>query len=227
MKLLSTRRRCGDFLRKRWSTSICVLAVASIAFSLGGCIHTELPEQNISPAPVGTAKIPLKIAVLNDPSMVIHEPMGFYENLNPALANTVRDALANHFAEVAVVQNEGAVEDADLIATPSIQGPFSKSPLQLTVAFGKANKSIAELCSTEHYHADAPGADENLGADVGLSAATVVLPPLWLLMYPTIEHHDADRFNARFAPALVAMANDIAVQAANNPALKALANRPR
>jgi hypothetical protein len=95
------------------------VAAALSALILAACAHTDLPAQVVTPAPVGTAKLPLRVAVLEDPSLTIHEPMGFYEKLNPSLANTVRDALAADFETVEVVDDKARAGDADLLAIPT------------------------------------------------------------------------------------------------------------
>src|SRR5271168_1985179 len=82
-----------------------------------GCVHTELPAQVVPSAPVGTAKLPLNVAVLDDPLVTVHEPFGFYEKLNPSLANTVRDALAVYFETVLVVDETESVREEDLFVT--------------------------------------------------------------------------------------------------------------
>jgi hypothetical protein len=95
-----------------------IVAATLTPLVFAACAHTNLPEQ------VGTAKLQLKIAVVADPSLTIHEPLGFYEKLNPALADTVREALAADFETVEVVDDKARAGDADLIAIPVTETHF-------------------------------------------------------------------------------------------------------
>jgi len=199
------------------------LIVLSILIPLisAGCVHTDLPAQVVPPAPVGTAKLPLKVAVLDDPSLTIHEPLGFYERLNPGLANTIRDALAVNFERVGMVDDRPSANDANLLAitTPEIQ--FYRQPhLKLEVLFIETDtgQTVADLSSVKPFDSGAPGVSDHAATDTILG----MLPPLGILALPTIERHDSERFNAGFGPSLVAMATDIAAQASKDPAIVSL-----
>jgi hypothetical protein len=212
-------------LRERFS-KVLQLIVLSILIPLtsAGCAHTDLPAQVVPPAAVGTAKLPLKVAVLDDPLITIHEPLGFYEKLNPSLANTVRDALAAHFETVLVVDETESVAEEDLFATL----PYSTGPLKLTVTFVQpkiGGKQLAEISASEPFVADAPGTHDHLGTDLALTAPALIFPPLYFVGYTTIQRHDAERMNAGLGPALVAMATDIADQASKDPAIVSLSNQ--
>jgi hypothetical protein len=194
------------------------------ALTLAGCVHTDLPAQVVPPAPVGTAKLPLKVAVLEDPLITVHEPFGFYDKLNPSLANAVRDALAAHFETVSVVNETESVADDDLFATLT----YSSKPLNLTVIFVQpkiGGRQLSEISSSKPFDADAPGTHDHLGTDLALVAPALVFPPLYFIGYTTLQRHDAERFNAGLGPALVAMATDIAAQASKDPAIASLATQ--
>jgi hypothetical protein len=189
-----------------------------------GCVHTDLPAQVVARAPVGTAKLPLKVAVMDDPLLTVHEPFGFYERLNPSLTNTIRDALAVHFETVVVVDETQSVAGQDLFATLS----YSGRPLKLTVTFVEpkiGGKRLAEISSSTPFDADAPGTHDHWGTDLALIAPALVFPPLYFIGDRTIQRHDAERFNAGLGPALVAMATDIAAQASKDPAIASLATQ--
>jgi len=178
----------------------------------------------VTQTPLGSAKVPLKVAVFADPALTIHEPLGFYEKMNPALANTIRDALAADFETVEVVNNRPSAADANLLAIPSTDGIFGKETLSLTVTFvdPQSGKSIAVASSTDHLDEDAAGANDHKGADAAIIGSTLVFPPAIILSAPILQHHDADRFNAAFGPALIAMATDIAARASKDPAIRSL-----
>ena len=207
-----------------------------IPLIFAGCAHTDLPEQEVPPAPVGTAKLPVKIAVLADPTMSIHQPLGFYEKLNPGLANTVRDALAVDFEKVDVVDDRLSASDADLLAMPAAEVHFSsKRPCKLTITFvdPHTGKAVAEISSAKPLDDYAPGRHQHVVTDSGTEAAIVTaalfVPGAGLAFIPAmpyLEKHDADRFNARFGPTLVAMATDIATKASKDQAIKSLAIHP-
>lgn len=196
------------------------------ALTLAACVHTDLPAQPVPSAPVGTARLPLKVAVLEDPLLTVHEPFGFYDNLNPSLANTVRDALAVHFETVVVVDETEAVAGQDLFATLG----YSGKPLKLTVTFVEpkiGGKRLAEISSSKPFDEDAPGTHDHWGTDLALVAPALIFPPLYFIGDTTLQRHDAERFNAGLGPALVAMATDIAAQASKDPAIASLATSQR
>ena len=211
-----------------------IAAAALTSFAFAACAHTVLPPQVVPPAPVGTARMPLSVAVLADPSLTLHEPLGFYEKLNPALANAVRDALAADFAKVAVVDDRQSADGADLLAIPAtdIHYPSLRQPkkLKLVVTFvePKTGKTLAELASVKPSDFHAPGAHDHLGADAALLAGALLIPFAAGIFFvePTLQRHDSERFNAAFSPALIAMATDIAAQASQDKAIESLSIHP-
>jgi len=197
-----------------------------LALILTTCAHADLPAQVATAAPVGTAKLPLRVAVLSDPSLTIHIA-DFYDKLNPALANLVRDALAGGFQEVIVVVDRQSAQNADLLAIPSVEVPIgfvgSVKPIKLTVVFLEphTSRTIAEISSVKHFDGQVQGKYDHYATDLALPA----LPPLSLIALPYIEQHDAERFNASLGPFLVTKANDVADQASTDQAMKALSTR--
>jgi len=207
------------------SRAIRLIVVASVLpFVLAGCVHTDLPMQGVTTAHVGTAKLPIKVAVLADPSLTIHEPAGFYDKLNPSLANTVRDALAADFERVEIVDDRVSAGDADLLAIPTVDIPFVQEPQKLTIAFTepRTGKSIADLSSFGHFDVDAPEPDDHPVIDTVVDTL-VPLGPFLALPYHERKH--AERFNAGLGPVLVAMATDIADQASKDQAIRSLSIR--
>ncbi len=199
-----------------------------LSLVLAACVHTDLPAQVVPHAPVGTAMVPLRVAVLNDPSLTIHQPWDFYEKLNPGMANVVRDALAANFERVELAETKESADDASLLAIPSSDVQFHSVPsLKLTVTFLDARtwKTVADLSSVKPFETDAPGTDEHSGTDLAMVVPGLLFPPLILMEEPTLQRHEAERFNAGFGPALVAMATDIADQASKDPAIVSLSNR--
>ena len=97
-------------------------------------------------------------------------------------------------------------------------------PIKLVVTFvePKTGKTLAELSSVKPLDFDAPGAHDHLVADLVL----LFIGPLILLAEPTLQRHDAERFNAAFSPALIAMATDIAAQASQDKAIESLSIHP-
>jgi hypothetical protein len=124
------------------------LLITAFSLALVGCAHTEFPAVTVKAAPVGTARLPLTVAVLNDSSITIHPVLDFYEKMNPAMANAVRDALAENFDKVVVVEDTKSSGDADLLAVSEIKVGRWKT-LKLTVTFGRpqSGKNIAEFSS--------------------------------------------------------------------------------
>lgn len=207
------------------STRITVIA-ALLALVLAACAHTDLPAQVVTATPVGTAKLPLKVAVLSDSSLTIHIA-DFYEKLNPALANLVRDALAADFQEVIVVGDNQSAHDADLLAIPAVEVPigfvWDVKPIKLTVTFLEPHtaRTIAQISSVKRFDGHVQGAYDHYATDLALAA----VPPISLVALPYIERHDADRFNARFGPTLVTKANEVADQASKDQAIRSLSIR--
>jgi hypothetical protein len=203
------------------------LLITAFSLALVGCAHTEFPAVTVKAAPVGTARLPLTVAVLNDSSITIHPVLDFYEKMNPAMANAVRDALAENFDKVVVVEDTKSSGDADLLAVSEIKVGRWKT-LKLTVTFGRpqSGKNIAEFSSTQPFKSDEPGTRTHQWSDLGIEMAALAIPFSFgtgvVLLGPYLQKHDAERFNAGFSPALAAMATDIATQASKDPAILAL-----
>jgi hypothetical protein len=199
------------------------VAWALLALILASCAHADLPAQKVTAAPVGTAKLPLKVAVLSDSSLTIHFA-DFYDKLNPALANLVRDALAADFQEVIVMDDYQSAHDADLLAIPAVEIPigfrWAVKPIKLTITFLEPHtpRTIAIISSEKRFEGQVQGAYDHYATDLALA----VIPPVSLIALPYIERHDAERFNASFGPILVTKANDVADQASKDPAIRSL-----
>ncbi len=209
--------------------NVVIVAATLMSLKFTACAHTVLPAQVVAPAPVGSAKLSIKVAVLSDPSLTLHEPLGFYEKLNPALANAVRDALAADFERVAVVGDTQATDDADLLAIPDTTEVryVNKRPEKLVVRFvePKTGNTLAAFSSTRPIDSEAPGTRAHLGADLavsGLEGLIPVLGPAFFYADPTVHRHESERFNAAFSPALDAMVTDIATQASKDQAIASL-----
>jgi hypothetical protein len=202
-----------------------IVAATLTPFIFAACVHTDLPAQVVTPASVGLAKLQIKVAVLADPALTIHEPAGFYDKLNPGLANTVRDALAANFETVEVVDDKVQAGNADLLAIPTAEIPFEQKPQKLTIAFTepRTGKTIADLSSFGHFDTLAVEPDNH--PVVYTALALVPLGPLLALPYH--ERKDAEKFNAGFGPVLVAMATDIADQASKDQAIRSLSSPHR
>ena len=202
-----------------------IVAASILPLIFAACVHTDLPAQVVTSAPVGTAKLSIKVAILADPSLTIHEPAGFYDKLNPSLANTVRDALAADFETVEVVDDRVGAGDADLLAIPTADIPFEHKPQKLTIAFAepRTGETIADLSSFGHFDVGAPVPDEHPVIDAALSL--IQLEPFLALPYH--ERQDAEHFNAGIGPVLVAMANDTANQASKDQAIRSLSVHPQ
>ena len=126
---------------------------------------------------MGTARLPLTVAVLNDSSITIHPVLDFYEKMNPAMANAVRDALAENFDKVVVVEDTKSSGDADLLAVSEIKVGRWKT-LKLTVTFGRpqSGKNIAEFSSTQPFKSDEPGTRTHQWSDFGIKMAALAIP---------------------------------------------------
>jgi len=98
-------------------------------------------------------------------------------------------------------------------------------PMKLTVTFvePRSRRIVAEVSSERSYDSKAPGVYAHLGTDLILFAAVVVFPPADSIAAHEIDKHDADRFNASFAPAVAKTAGDIAYKASSDRRLQAFA----
>jgi hypothetical protein len=193
----------------------------SVVFGIAGCttLHRELATQSVPPAAaVGTDKLPLAIAVLADPSMTFDYPhywKAFVEDLNPGLANTLQSAFRGNFQNVSVVEAEKSASGADLVASPTLR---MSDPMKLTVTFvePRSRRIVAEVSSERSCDGNAPGVYDHIVTDLFLFTAVVVFPPSDSIITRQIQKHDADRFNAGFAPAVAQMASDIAYKASKD-----------
>jgi hypothetical protein len=200
----------------------------SVVFGIAGCttLHRELATQSVPPAAaVGTDKLPLVIAVLADPSMTFDYPhywKAFVEDLNPGLANTLQSAFRGNFQNVSVVEAEKSASGADLVASPTLR---MSDPMKLTVTFvdPRSRRIVAEVSSERSCDGNAPGVYDHIVTDLFLFTAVVVFPPSDSIITRQIQKHDADRFNAGFAPAVARMASDIAYKASKDRNLQSFA----
>jgi hypothetical protein len=200
-----------------------------VVLSVAGCtVNRELAPQSIPPASLGDEKLPLNVAVIGDPAMKFDYPRyfkAFVEVLNPGLAQTLQSAFRGNFQNVNVVEAENAAGGADLFASPKLR---MSDPMKLTVTFvdPRSRQIVAEFSSERSCDGNAPGVYAHIGTDLVLFAAVVVFPPADGLVTHEIDKHNADRFNAAFAPAIAKMAGDIAFKASSDPHLQSFA-RPR
>jgi hypothetical protein len=208
--------------RAAWVLWCCLLPVTT------GCtVHQKFERQSVPPAAVGTTAMPLKLAVLSDRSMTFDYPRiaylrAFVEVMNPGLADTLQTAFSGRFQNVTVVDTRADAQSADLMLSPSLE---LSDPLKLTIRFVEPNSGrlVAELSSKRPYKNHAPGMYSKLGTDLILFAIVVAFPPSELYVTHTIQKHDAERFNAIFAPAVAEMVGDVADQASRDAALHAFA----
>jgi hypothetical protein len=198
-----------------------------VVLSIAGCtVHRELASQSVaSSAALGTEKLPLTVAVIGDPALTFDYPRhfkAFVEVLNPGLAQTLQSAFRGNFQNVSVVEAEEAASGADLFASPKLS---LSDPMKLTVTFvePRSRRIVAEFSSVRACDGNAPGVYSNIGTDLVLFAAVVVFPPADMLVTHEINKHNADRFNAAFAPAIAQMAGDIAYKASQDPHLQSFA----
>jgi hypothetical protein len=201
--------------------------VAMFAASCNSTVHRELPPQSVSrTAALGTERLPLTVAVIGDPALTFDYPRyftAFVEVLNPGLAVTLQSALRGDFQTVNVVEAEEAASGADLFASPRLT---LTDPMKLTVTFvePRSRRVVAEYSSERSCDGNAPGVYAHLETDLLLFAAAVVFPPADGLLTHEIQKHNADRFNAAFAPAIAQMAGDIASKASKDPNLQSFAS---
>lgn len=198
-----------------------------VVLSTSSCtVHRQLAPQSIpSSAALGSERMPLSVAVIGDPALTFDYPRyfkAFVEVLNPGLAQTLQSAFRADFQSVNVVEAEGAAGAADLFASPRLT---LTDPMKLTVTFvdPRSRRVVAEYSSERSCDGHAPGVYAHIGTDLVLFAAVVVFPPADMLVTHAIDEHNADRFNAAFAPAVALMAADIAYKASQDPHLQAFA----
>ncbi len=198
-----------------------------VVTSIAGCtVHRELAPQSVPwSAPMGSEKLPLTVAVIGDPDLTFDYPRyfkAFVEVLNPGLAQTLQSAFRGNFQNVNVVEAEKAASGADLFASPKL---ILSDPMKLTVTFvePRSRRVVAEFSSVRACDGSAPGVYSNIGTDLVLFAAVVVFPPADMVVTHEIDKHNADRFNAAFAPAIARMAGDIAYQASQDSHLQSFA----
>jgi hypothetical protein len=199
-----------------------------VVLSVTGCfsVHRDLAPQSVPwSVALGTERLPLNVAVIGDPSLRFDYPKyfkAFVEVLNPGLAQTLQNAFRGNFQNVNVVEAERAADGADLFASPKL---VLSDPMKLTVTFvdPRSRQIVAEFSSERSCDGNAPGVYDHIGTDLVLFAAVVVFPPADGLISHEIDKHNADRFNAAFAPAIAQMAGDIAYQASRDRHLQSFA----
>ena len=98
-------------------------------------------------------------------------------------------------------------------------------PMKLTVTFvdPRSRRIVAEVSSERSCDGNAPGVYDHIVTDLFLFTAVVVFPPSDSIITRQIQKHDADRFNAGFAPAVARMASDIAYKASKDRNLQSFA----
>jgi hypothetical protein len=212
----------------RAKTAMIVFGLAAaLAVGCSSTVHRELPPQSVSrTAELGTERLPLAVAVIGDPALTFDYPRyfrAFVEVLNPGLAETLQSAFRGDFQNVSVVEGEAAAGNADLFASPRLT---LTDPMKLTVTFvdPRSRRVVAEYSSERSCDGNAPGVYAHLETDLLLFAAAVVFPPADGVLTHEIQKHNADRFNAAFAPAIAQMAGDIASKASNDPNLQSFAS---
>lgn len=166
--------------------------------------------------------MPLTVAVIGDPALRFDYPRyfkAFVEVLNPGLAQTLQSAFRADFQNVNVVEAEDAAIGADLFASPRLT---LADPMKLTVTFvdPRTRRVVAEYTSERSCDGHAPGVYAHIGTDLVLFTAVVLFPPADVIVKREIDEHNADRFNAGFAPAIAQMAGDIANKASRDPNLQ-------
>jgi hypothetical protein len=194
---------------------------------IGCTIHQKFEQQSVAQTVANRNTLPLKVAVLSDRSMTFDYPRiaslrAFVEVMNPGLANTLQTAFNGRFQDVTVVENRQSAQSADLLLSPSLE---LSDPMRLTITFVEpdSGRQITALSSVRPFESHAPGMYAHIGTDLILFATVVVFPPTEMLVTRQIQKHDAERFNAIFAPAVAAMIDDIAMQASRDGALRAYA----
>ena len=195
-----------------------------VVLSTSSCtVHREFAPQSVpSSAALGTERMPLTVAVIGDPALRFDYPRyfkAFVEVLNPGLAQTLQSAFRADFQNVNVVEAEDAAVGADLFASPRLT---LADPMKLTVTFvdPRTRRVVAEYTSERSCDGHAPGVYANIGTDLVLFTAVVLFPPADVIVKREIDEHNADRFNAGFAPAIAQMASDIASKASRDPNLQ-------
>ncbi|HZC46480.1 MAG TPA: hypothetical protein VE243_08385 [Candidatus Acidoferrum sp.] len=174
---------------------------------------------------LGTERLPLTVAVIGDPALQFDYPQhfkAFVEVLNPGLAQTLRSAFRGNFQNVSVVEAEQAASSADLFASPQLT---LTDPMKLTVTFvePRSRRIVAEYAAERSCDSHAPGVYAHIVTDLVLFAGVIVFPPADRVIGYEIDKHNADRFNAAFAPAIARMAGDIAFKASSDPHLQSFA----
>ena len=191
-------------------------------FASSCTIHQPLPSQDIILH--GAGDLPVTIGVVDDPAFVFDYPNKSYrlfvEDMNPGFTDTLQGALSYSFRSVSVVHPVRGVPTDDVIALSRLE---MSDPMKLTITFvdPKSGRSIEEVSATRRLDWNADGAYSNIGTDLILFVIVVAAPPLDPFLARTITRHDAERFNAAFAPAIAQMVGEIALRASRDPALRA------
>jgi hypothetical protein len=189
-------------------------------------IHQPLVTQDV--ALRGGGDLPATIGIVEETSLAFDYPPGsseclFVEDLNPGLTDTLQGAFSYVFRGVSVVQSGDSEPHVDVVAYPSLE---LTDPLKLTITFTDphSGRYLAIVSAQRPLDFDpASGAYAYLARDVMLFATAVVIPPLDPWIGRTIKRHEAERFNARFDPAIAQMVGEIALRASVDPALRSFA----
>jgi hypothetical protein len=211
------------------SRTVISIFSAILTIAVCGCtVRQPFKFQNVAPAGAGTVKLPLSVAVFEDPSLTFDYPpissfRSFVEVMNPGLSETVYNAFGPDFQRIKVVHDEKEAANFDVLATPNLE---PSDPVKFTIRFvePKSGRLVAELSSVRPYDAHARGMYSHLIADVFLFATAVVMPVTEPFMTHAIQRHSAQRFNAMFAPAVAQTVGDIAAHTTYDPGLLSLAH---
>ena len=174
----------------------------------------------------GNDTLPATIGIIDYPSLSFDYPPGpeclFVEEINPGLNETLEGAFGYVFRQASVVDTHGSIPAVDILASPHLT--FS-DPMKLTITFldPRTGRSIDQISATRPLQWSNPGSFHLLGTDLLLVALVIVVPPLDGAIARRIKEHEAQRFNARFEPAIGQMVAEIALRASHDQGLKSFA----
>ena len=207
-------------------------------FHSGVWVHSQFPQQTIETAPLGTAKLPVTVVVVADPTLTREIPFDWQQQMNPGFAGSVRNAFTGYFDDVTISQDPHSSGNADLLAVPTLEFSLFKTPLllrdpeELVVTFvdQRTGDTITTLQASRMWDLTAPGAQDYLIEDLAWTAVDFVpVVGSWVTPYVarTAARHDLDRYNAGLGSALRLMLRDIDAQIPYDPKLKSFAIRKR
>ena len=202
---------------------IAILIWTALICELASCSSTVRQPLRAEPVIViGNEQLPVTLGIVDYPSLSFDYPSDtqclFVEEINPGLNETLKGAFSYVFRGVSVLDAHGYARPMDVLASPQLE--FS-DPMKLTVTFldPKTGRAINQISATRPLDWTAPHSFDMLGRDVLLFIAVVALPPLDHTAARAIKEHEAQRFNARFEPAVGQMVGEIAIRSARDPAL--------